>query len=154
MAEELQLELYYGRSRHGIEKSYRLLVPKEWRMEGGPKQFLVIPWPWEKEVNDYLMVLPMTRYATVLDRLKQHSFNNDKVADFKRVVGSSSKKVEFDGFGRLALSETLLREAGIANEAELVGCIDHFEIWNPVKFQSARDGHKKSAGEIKQEVFV
>ena len=154
MAEEAQVELYYGRSRRGIEASFRLLVPKEWRTEGGPSQFMILPWPLENEHYDYLLVLPMSRCAGVLDDLKKRSHTDEQAADFKRVIGSSCKKVAFDRFGRLALSESLLRDAGITDEAELVGCVDHFEIWNPSKYEAAKLAHKKSAAEIKKGVFI
>jgi len=131
-----------------------MLVQKDWRPAGGPNQFMVIPWPFEKEEHDFLMVLPFQRYTTISEHLKAHSIFNEDMTAFKRVIGSCSKRVEFDKFGRIALSQSLLEEAGIKEEAELVGAVDHFEIWNPDRFKASLVEHKKAAALVKPSIPV
>jgi len=126
-----------------------LLVPKDWRPEGGPTQFMVIPWPFDKEQADYLSVLPVELYAKICRHVAEHSLFNDSMSAFKRAMASSAKKVEFDKFGRIALSQTLLEEAGIQDEAALVGVVDHFEIWQPERFRAIRPIDKQTAAQVK-----
>jgi len=156
MAEEFQsqLEIYYGSSRRGIEASYRILVPKEWRPKEGPMEFMIIPWPLDKEPHDYLLVVPKTRYLASTEAMRKLSLTNEKAGAFKRTIGSSAKEAKFDGYGRLALSESLLKSAEIGTEAELVGCVDHFELWSPAKYEGAKPNHRKTAAEVQHEFFV
>jgi MraZ protein len=54
----------------------------------------------------------------------------------KRVIGSKSEQVALDKVGRICLPEAMAREAGITNQAVLVGLMDRFEIWSPERYQN------------------
>jgi MraZ protein len=56
----------------------------------------------------------------------------------KRVIGSGSEQVTLDKTGRICLPESMAREAGITEEAVLVGLLDRFEIWNPERYEKVR----------------
>ncbi len=49
----------------------------------------------------------------------------------KRFIGSESVQVTLDKAGRICLPEKMAKEAGISEEAVLVGLLDRFEIWSP-----------------------
>jgi MraZ protein len=56
----------------------------------------------------------------------------------KRVIGSKSCQVALDKAGRICLPEEMAREAGITNQAMLVGLLDRFEIWNPERYRGVQ----------------
>ena len=48
-----------------------------------------------------------------------------------RLIASRAHGTPCDSQGRIALTEGLLRHAGIEKEAVLVGVLTRFEIWSP-----------------------
>ena len=56
----------------------------------------------------------------------------------KRFIGSGSEQVALDKTGRICLPEEMAREAGITEEAVLVGLLDRFEIWSPERYEKVR----------------
>jgi len=56
----------------------------------------------------------------------------------KRLLGSGSVQVTLDTVGRICLPEKLAAEAGIGEEAVLVGLLDRFEIWSPTRYEQVQ----------------
>ena len=56
----------------------------------------------------------------------------------KRFIGSGSVQVTLDKAGRICLPEKMAREAGIGEEAVLVGLLDRFEIWSPKRYTNVK----------------
>ena len=67
----------------------------------------------------------------------------------KRFIGSESVQVSLDKAGRICLPEEMARNAGINDEAVLVGLLDRFEIWNPDRYEKV----KASDAVMAQEAF-
>jgi MraZ protein len=63
--------------------------------------------------------------------------NPNKVV-LKRFIGSESVQVTLDKSGRICLPDEMARATGIKNEAVLVGLLDRFEIWNPVRYENVK----------------
>jgi len=64
----------------------------------------------------------------------------------KRFIGSESVQVALDKAGRICLPEEMARLAGIKKEAVLVGLLDRFEIWSPVRYAEVRSDDQVMAG--------
>jgi MraZ protein len=62
--------------------------------------------------------------------------DNPKKVVLKRFIGRKSAQAVLDKAGRICLPEELAREAGIRDEAMLVGLLDSFEIWSPARFKN------------------
>jgi MraZ protein len=67
----------------------------------------------------------------------------------KRFIGSGSVQVTLDKGGRICLPDKMAKEAGIENEAVLVGLLDRFEIWSPARYEHV----KASDAIMAQEAF-
>jgi MraZ protein len=147
-----KFEIYFGSYRPKIDGSYRILIPKEWRPKGAPVEFVVVPWPFDRDEPQFLMVLPLERYAAISKPLTEHSVLDDKMTDFKRALARAAKRVALDRFGRIALSASLLEAVGLKTEAELVGGLDHFEIWEPERLARSLPTYRKIASELKPQV--
>jgi MraZ protein len=67
----------------------------------------------------------------------------------KRFIGSESVQVTLDKAGRICLPEKMARDAGLGEEAVLVGLLDRFEIWSPERYEKV----KASDAIMAQEAF-
>ena len=56
----------------------------------------------------------------------------------KRFIGSESVQLTVDKGGRICLPEGMKNAAGIKDEAVLVGLLDRFEIWSPVRYENVK----------------
>ena len=76
--------------------------------------------------------------------------NSDpKKVVLKRIIGSESEQVTLDKNGRICLPEEMARDAGLGEEAVLVGLLDRFEIWSPDRYENV----KASDAIMAQEAF-
>jgi MraZ protein len=67
----------------------------------------------------------------------------------KRFIGGESVQAGVDKAGRVCLPEKMAKEAGITDEAVLVGLLDRFEIWSPDRYEKV----KASDAIMAQEAF-
>jgi MraZ protein len=140
---------YTGHFKHGLDGSRRVMLPARWRPPA-PVKFTILPWPIG--VEDRLLVLPPERWREMLSKLKTRSLTDKRVEALEQVIAENASQVELDKVGRLCLPEQLASMAGIANEAELVGRLDKFEIWNPKARQAIREQNKALAAEVAREI--
>ena len=130
--------IYTGRFLHGIDGSRRVMVPSKWRPKSGKAELTILPWPIGQQ--QYLLVLPPTRWSVLLERLNEMSLSDEEAAVVERVIGGSSAHLKLDKVGRLCLPENLAKLAGIQQEAILVGRLNKFEIWSPDRFEDVNRG--------------
>ncbi|MBC8243245.1 MAG: hypothetical protein H8E20_02525 [Verrucomicrobia bacterium] len=135
--------VYSGRFRHGIDGSRRVMVPSKWRPKSGKTELAILPWPLGEQ--QFLLVLPPTRWDMLLERLNEMSLSDDQAAVVERVIGGSSAHLTLDKAGRLCLPEELAAVAGLQKEALLVGRLNKFEIWEPGRFAENNKGNESVA---------
>ena len=135
--------VYSGRFRHGIDGSRRVMVPSKWRPKSGKTELAILPWPLGEQ--QFLLVLPPTRWDMLLERLNEMSLSDDQAAVVERVIGGSSAHLTLDKAGRLCLPEELAAVAGLRKEALLVGRLNKFEIWEPDRFAANNKGNEAVA---------
>jgi MraZ protein len=140
---------FIGHAKHGLDASRRVMLPAKWR-PSDPVTFTMLPWPIGKE--DRVLVLPPERWREMLTKLKTKSLTDKRVEALEKVIAENAAQVELDKVGRLCLPEELSRIAGITNEAEFVGRLDKFEIWNPSRIEASRAQDRRLAAEVVNEV--
>jgi len=65
--------------------------------------------------------------------------NSDpKKVVLKRIIGSDSAQASVDKAGRICLPDEMAHNAGIKDEAVLVGLLDRFEIWDPERYEKVK----------------
>ncbi len=84
---------------------------------------------WEKAAKELLNASP----------LEMHK------AETKRHLFSSAIIVEIDDQGRFVITKSLLSYARLTNKAVIIGVGDHFEVWEPKKWE---DYQKKMNNKI------
>jgi len=121
---------------HGFDAKGRITVPSEWRQPGFEESLFVFP-----SSDGCLKVYP----SSWLGRL-QERVSSLKAADPQRKgvesLATTAQSATFDTQGRIMVKEKLREGARLKKDAVLVGCLDHFEIWDKGAWE------KKSVGEM------
>lgn len=126
--------VYYNSTyRHGVDEKRRVQIPSKWRPVEDGTEFTVVIWRATAE-GPCLRVLPPKQMESLMRQLDEMPNGSSKEA-LKRLIGSGSVQVPVDKGGRICLPESMARDAGIGNEAVLVGMLDRFEIWSPERYE-------------------
>ena len=114
---------------HAFDDKGRITVPSEWRQPWFETSLFVLP-----SSDKCLKVYP----ASWLGRL-QEKVSALKSADPMRqgveVLASKAQSATFDQQGRIMVKQNLRQGAGLKKESVLVGCLDHFQIWDRAVWQ-------------------
>jgi MraZ protein len=146
-AEETIEPIYYNSVyRHGVDEKRRLQIPAKWRPAKPEIEFTLIVWPKAQE-GPCLRVLPPKEMAELMQEIDAMPSGAPNKVVLKRIIGSSSVQVSVDKSGRICLPEEMARQAGIKNQAVLVGLLDRFEIWNPDRYQAVQSSDAVMAHE-------
>jgi len=62
----------------------------------------------------------------------------------RRLLFSSTMHIEIDGQGRFVIPKPLLQFAELKDKALIIGAGDHFELWNPEKWNSYQSNQLKA----------
>src|SRR5512136_680342 len=120
--EKTEPTYYNSLYRHGMDEKRRVQIPAKWRPAKAGTELTLIFWPKAKE-GPCLRVLPPQQMAKLMRDLDAMP-NSDSKDALKRNIGSGSLQVTLDKAGRICLPEQMARNAGIGDEAVLVGLLD------------------------------
>lgn len=126
------------------------MLPAKWRPRDPNTTFTILPWPIGAE--DRLLVLPPERWREMLAKLKARSLSDPRIEALEQEIAENASQVTPDKVGRIGLREEHARAVKISSEAELVGRLDKFEIWEPSARAAIRERNKKLAAEVLKEV--
>lgn len=141
-------QVYNSIYRHGVDEKRRIQIPAMWRPTEANFQFTLIVWPQRRE-GPCLRVLPPKEMAELMGALDAMPNGDPNKTILKRIIGSESAQVELDKAGRVCVPEEMARATGINGEVVLVGLLDRFEIWDPVRYEKV----KASDAVMAQEAF-
>ena len=130
-------QIYNSIYRHGVDEKRRIQIPAMWRPVETGVQLTLIVWPQRVE-GPCLRVLPPNEMAELMASLDAMSNDDGKKTILKRIIGAESTQVTLDKAGRICVPEDMAKAAGIDDEATLVGLLDRFEIWDPVRYDKVK----------------
>jgi MraZ protein len=128
---------YNSMYEHGVDEKRRVQIPAKWRPSESGTELTLILWPKPQE-GPCLRVLPPAQMAKLMQQVNELPNTDSNKVTLKRFIGSESVQVTLDKVGRICLPEKMAREAGITNEAVLVGLLDRFEIWSPDRYAKVK----------------
>lgn len=76
------------------------------------------------------------RWNLVIEQLSKIGFPSQKLSNFKTKIIGLAQEFAPDLQGRIRISQTLMREAGVTRQIVLVGLLDKFEIWDQARFDA------------------
>jgi len=126
---------YNARFLHGVDEKRRVQIPAKWRPDKSGTELTLMFWP-QHQAGACLRVLPPAQMAKMKSDIDALPNDNPKKGVLKRFLGSKSVQVTLDKAGRICMPDGMAREAGIKDEAVLVGRLDYFEIWNPARYEN------------------
>jgi len=139
---------YNSLYRHGVDEKRRVQIPSKWRPAKPGTELTLILWPKPKE-GPCVRVLPPQQMAKLMRDVDAMPNSESSKVVLKRFIGSESVQVVLDKAGRICLPEKMARDAGLGEEAVLVGLLDRFEIWSPERYAKV----KESDAIMAQEAF-
>jgi len=146
--EKTERTYYNSRYRHLVDAKRRVAIPAKWRPAKPGTELTVLLWP-QANAGPCLRVLPPQQMAKLMQDLDAMPNSDPKKVVLKRIIGSESEQVTLDKNGRICLPEEMARDAGLGEEAVLVGLLDRFEIWSPDRYENV----KASDAIMAQEAF-
>ncbi len=124
-------EAYTDRFEFSLDDKGRVSVPVEWRGEAFEKRFLLL-----HSEEGCLSVYPATFLGRQLEKLSAEGVTStDARRKSLEKLASVMQAAEPDQQGRIMIREKFRQHAGLNRQAVLVGRLDHFEIWEPRRWQ-------------------
>ena len=124
-------EAYTDRFEFSLDDKGRVSVPAEWRGEAFEKRFLVLP-----SEEGCLRVYPASFLGRQLETLSAEGVTSTDVRRKSlEKLASVMQAAEPDQQGRIMIREKFRQHAGLNRQAVMVGRLDHFEIWEPRRWQ-------------------
>jgi MraZ protein len=117
--------VFTGEFRHTVDDKGRLAVPARFRaqLEGGA---VVSRW-----IDGCLAIHTRTGWDALAARVAGLPITDAGARLFQRQIFGGALEAELDRQGRVLLPAYLREEAGLREEALVVGARDHAEIWAP-----------------------
>ncbi len=134
--------LFVGEYRITFTGQSRIIIPKKIReaLDNG-KTFTLT-----KGLDSCLSGFRNSDWEMAAKELLSPSPLEMQKAEVKRHLFSSATILEIDDQGRIVIPKTLLDYAGLVNNAVIIGVGDHFEIWQPQRW----DKYQKKLDKFKQ----
>lgn len=121
---------FVGEYRVTFSGQGRIIIPKKIREAlGNGKTFTLT-----KGFDSCLSGFRNNDWEKAAKELISQSSLEMQKSETKRHLFSSAAIVEIDRQGRFVIPKTLLEYAGLNNKAAIIGVGDHFEVWEPNKW--------------------
>ena len=145
-AKKDELIYYNSRFRHGVDEKRRVQIPAKWRPPQAGVELTLVLWPRES-AGPCIRVLPPAQMSRLMQSIDEMPNSDPRKVVLKRIIGSGSAQASVDKTGRICLPDDMAREAGLKDEAMLVGLLDRFEIWNPDRYEKVQAADAALASE-------
>jgi MraZ protein len=115
---------YTDTFEHAFDAKGRITVPSEWREESYEARLFVLP-----STEKCLRVYPESWLGRLQERVSTLK-DADPMRRQLEVLASLAQGATWDQQGRIMVKEKLRQGAALKKEAMLVGCLNHFQIWD------------------------
>ena len=85
-----------------------------------------------------IVVYPKLEWEAFAEQLEQLKNPSAALRDFRSIFVGRAEDLELDAQGRVRISQSLMRYAGLSKDAKLVGLGSKFEIWDAQRFEGFR----------------
>jgi len=118
-----------GEYTHILDDKKRLMLPKKFKDELGKKVVL------SRGLDNCLFLYSQKEWDKMMQKLQQLSFTQADTRGFMRFMFSGATELEIDKAGRILVSDTLKKFAGLKSKVVLAGVADKVEIWDEKEWQ-------------------
>jgi len=127
--------MFLSTTTNNLDAKGRVSVPSDFRAVVGDGVFDgIVIWPsFDGEYLEGGGIALMQEYLASLETMDH--YDEGRMA-LQRAIFAESRKLSFDGGGRVTLPKELAEYAGLNGKATFVGLGRRFEIWNPESYES------------------
>ena len=126
--------MFMGQYSHTIDDKGRLIMPAKFREQLG-REFVVT-----RGSEGCLFVYPKEEWGKIEARVQELALSGKEGRRFMRLFFSSAAGLEIDKQGRVAIPSQLKEYGGITKEVELIGSVNHIEIWDRDRWSKYIEG--------------
>lgn len=140
-----QNEVYADVFEHSFDAKGRITVPSEWRSEAHEKRLHILP-----SQDGCLKVYPASFLSAKARALSEASIADPRRKSLERLA-QIAQLAECDQQGRMMVKGHNREHASLGKSAVLVGCSDHFEIWDAAKWKQQQKEKPSTLEELFKE---
>ncbi len=115
---------------HAFDAKGRITVPSDWREAPFENRLFIL-----RSASPCLRVYPASWFSQLQGRVDE-AREGDPQREALQKLASSAQNAVFDQQGRIMVKESFRRAAGLKKDAMLIGCSDHFQIWDKAAWES------------------
>ena len=86
--------------------------------------------------DDCIVAFTMPEWEAFEDKMDSPTNPSRALRNFRRMVRGLAEELTFDPQGRVRISQSLMRYAGLSKDVVLVGQGARFEIWDTQRFEA------------------
>ncbi len=135
------LNMLLGEYQPSIDNKHRLALPKNLRDEVRGNQIIIT-----KGFEDCILGYAKDDWEAEAYKHLETSISDAPSRHLKQYLYSGASEAALDDQGRFVIPGNLTDYAGIENEIVVIGAGDHFEIWDPEKWEEHLE---KIEGEVR-----
>ena len=120
---------FTGEYNNSLDGKNRLNIPAKFRKTLDPvndRTFVLT-----RGFDQCLLLYPLNEWQEVETQLSQLSSIRSRDRDFVRSITRHATPVQYDGQGRIQISEALILFSGIQKDIKIIGMIKKIELWDP-----------------------
>jgi MraZ protein len=143
--------IFAGKFARQIDEKQRVALPKPLRSaleENATKGLYVAP-----GTDGSLALYTEEGLAKLAERLAGASPAGKDVRAFSRLFYAQVQLVEIDAQGRIRIPQELATLAGLGREGVLIGVLDHWELWEPSRWEAYSKEKQSHFDDIAEAAF-
>lgn len=131
---------------HTVDAKGRLFIPAKWREDLG-NTVIVTRGMLGKDEGRCLFGMSLDVWNSLLERYNKIAMTDVKAQNALRMIFANACDCELDKQGRILISNTLRKFAGIDKDAVLVGMGNRIEIWSQEAWEVKLEQSEEEADE-------
>jgi MraZ protein len=133
------MRLFLGEYDHILDDRGRIMLPRKIRTELTGEQIVV-----SKGFDACIFGYDMNSWENEAGKQLVNSVTDKDSRNMRRYLFSAAEKAEIDKLGRVVLPAHLKEYAGIEKDVIVIGAGDHFELWEPKRWEAYQLSMKES----------
>ncbi len=140
---------FLGRYRYSLDAKGRVSLPAPFHRHADSDEFVLIGFHPEA-----LTLYPEQAWAGVETRLREMVERRPEFRPHVLRLTGNAVRTSPDGKGRILIPDHLRTEAGLEDEALIVGALDKIEIWDPDRFEERTAGEDEEFDRLASSIFA
>jgi MraZ protein len=130
--------MFDGEERMSLDDKHRVPIPKRFRALLGEPVRVVLARDFLNLAVPHLNVWPIAVWESYTAPVREEADWDVEVDDYSRLLHGSSRRLEADKAGRIAIPPELREWAALRGEVVWVGNGRKLEVWDPERLESDR----------------